>query len=242
MNNKMITPELQQAVTNYRLGNEATQLLAVTPLVVVASVSGAGKNTVINKVLQTGKFHYIVSHTTRIPRENDGIMEQNGREYWFVTPQEMLEKLHKGEMVEAQLIHNRQVSGTSIDELKKAQAEHKIPITEIEYKGVEEVKQYKMDVVAIFIVPPSFETWMQRLDKRGIRDQDELKARLQTAVQELEHVLNSDYYHFVINNDLNQAAKDLEQIVLGSETRADQEEAVSKVWHLLNDLKAHLSS
>src|SRR5690606_19428551 len=102
-------------------------------------------------------------HTTRNPRKNNGILERDGVEYWFKTESSMLKGLKNGEYLEAEIIHRQQVSGTSIDELKKADSASEVPIGEIEVNGAIKMSKYKNNILFIFLLPPNFDVWMDRL-------------------------------------------------------------------------------
>ena len=91
------------------------------------SVTAGGRNTIIDQLLKSGDFHYIISDTTRHKRANNGVMEQDGREYWFRSEDEILADLKAGNFLEAAIIHNQHVSGISIRELKKASKRVKQP-------------------------------------------------------------------------------------------------------------------
>src|SRR3546814_14273785 len=105
-----------------------------------------------------------VSDTSRKPRVNDGIPEQNGVEYWFRSEAEILNDLKAGKFLEAAIIHNQQVSGISIRELQRVGDEGKIAITDIEIVGVHNLIQAKPYATAFFVLPPIFEFLFKRFD------------------------------------------------------------------------------
>src|SRR6478752_4458581 len=92
---------LQTLVDDYRISTETVKLVRSTPILLLVGISGAGKDSIKHKLLDTGKYHHIVSHTTRLPRENGGVMEQDGTEYHFVSKQQVTEMLEHGDFVEA---------------------------------------------------------------------------------------------------------------------------------------------
>jgi len=202
MNQLQHINEFRDVLAHYRLSDEAKQVLSTLNLVVLVGPTASGKNTIIQELLKLGHYHYIVSDTTRQPRINDGVMEQNGREYWFKTEDEMLQALRDGQFLEAALIHNQQVSGTSIRELKIALDANKTALAEIEIVGAGKTYIAKPDTIMIFNVPPSFDTWMDRLRGRGQLPEAEMRRRLETSLEEYEAALTHDYYRFVINDDI----------------------------------------
>jgi guanylate kinase len=192
----------REVLAQYHLSEEAKRILADLNLVVLVGPTASGKNTIINELLKTGNYHYIVSDTTRQPRVNDGVPEQDGREYWFKSEEELLQALRDGLFLEAALIHEQQVSGTSIRELEVALKTNKTALAEIEIVGADKAHIAKPDSIIIFNVPPSFEVWMRRLTGRSQMPESEVRRRLETALSEYEAALMHDYYRFVINGDI----------------------------------------
>src|SRR5699024_8737685 len=133
--------------------DEAKALLARTRLVLLVGPSSSGRNTVINELLKTGKYHAIVSDTTRLPRVNNGIPEENGREYWFRAEADVLHDLQNGSFLEAAIIHKQQVSGISMRELAAAADEGKVAINEIEVVGADNIHAAKPDALFVFMLP-----------------------------------------------------------------------------------------
>lgn len=212
MNKLVHIDEFEEALTDYHLSKAALQTLSQTELVLLVAPTSSGRNTIIRELLQTGDYHYIVSDTTRKPRVNDGVMEQNGVEYWFRNEEEVLQDIKDGKYLEAAIIHKQQVSGISVRELQKAQSEEKIAITDAEIAGAENAHKYKADTVAIFVLPPSFNEWQRRLKHRGAMEPDEYRRRMESACKEFETALEHDYYHFVINDSVDQAVQAINEI------------------------------
>jgi guanylate kinase len=192
-------------------------------MVLLVGPTAAGRNTLINILSGTGRYHYIPSDTTRPPRVNNGIMEQNGREYWFKTEDDVLEGLQAGEYIEAALIHRQQVSGVNIHGLKLASTTGKIAITEIEPAGGAAYYAMKPNGLFIFLLPPNFDIWMQRLRGRGDMPEDELRRRLESARGEITTALTSDFYQFVINNEIHEAAMAVDELANGRAPDAEKQ-------------------
>jgi guanylate kinase len=207
--------EFQEALEGYHMSPRASASLTGLKLVLMLAATSTGRNTIIRHLVKGGNYHYIVSDTTRKPRVNDRIPEENGREYWFRSEEAVLEDLKTGEFLEAEIIHNQQVSGISIRELEKAKQEGKIAITDIDIKGMHNVVKAKADTVAIMLLPPSFEEWQNRLMRRGRMSPPEQARRLQTAYRVFEDGLRNDYYRFVIAENLEQSAGIIDAIVNG---------------------------
>jgi guanylate kinase len=196
--------DFREVLANYQLPDEVKKLLNEVKLVTISSSSAVGRSTITEELLKTGKYHYIVSDTTRSPRVNNGVIEKNGTEYWFKTEAEFLDGLKNNQYIEAAIIHNQQVSGVSISELIKARDGNKVALADIDIQGVERIKKAVGNIESIFILPPSFDEWMRRLDNRGHMSDEEKGKRLNSALIELKSVVNSGYT-LVINNNLSEA-------------------------------------
>jgi guanylate kinase len=182
--------------------------------VLFRSISGAGKGTIRKKLFESGDYINFISHTTRSPRENNGVMEQNGVEYYFISIETAIDMLQRGDFIEAKS-YSGNVYGTTTTELKKAKASGKIALNDVEIQGVAEYLKIAPSVKVIFIVPPSHEAWLARLVARyeGEINHDDLNRRLETAKQELQVALADTRFSFIINDDLGQAVQDVENIV-----------------------------
>jgi guanylate kinase len=233
--------EFQETLDKYQISPRASRVIDDLKLVLLIAPTSGGRNTIIRHLVQTGHYYYIVSDTTRPPRINDGLMEQNGKEYWFRTEEEFLADLRVGEYLEAELIHNQQVSGISIRELEAAKTKQKIAITDIELEGLHNVVQAKPDTIAIMILPPSFDEWQLRLAGRGRMRDDEQKRRFETAQKIFKDGLSQDYYHFVISENIEQSAAIIEAIVEGK-PNPHQGRAPGLIQHMEERLREKLGS
>jgi guanylate kinase len=215
--------EFEEALKNYRMNPAAKETLQKTPLVILNGPFATGRNTIIRQLVETGNYYFIVSDTTRPQRYNDGVLETNGVEYFFRTEAEMLSDVRRGEFLEAELIHNQQVSGQSIRELKKAHDQGKIAVSEIEILGVLETLRIKPDTVAILLLPPSFEEWLRRAQQRTVMSPQEQYNRLQTAVRIFKTALERDVFIFVVNDAVEQTVKTIDEIARLGVHHADTE-------------------
>jgi guanylate kinase len=204
--------EFKAVLNGYRPSKNSLELLQNIPFVLLVGPTAAGRNTLINLLSDTGRYHFIVSDTTRQPRTNNGAMEQNGVEYWFKTEEEFLKGLSEGLYLEAAIIHNQQVSGISIAELERAHQSGRIAIDEIEVDGAAHIYEYKPDGLFVFLLPPTFDIWMERLRGRGQMDEAELRRRLTSARDEITAALENDFYQFVINNEIHEAAVAVDEL------------------------------
>jgi len=176
-------------------------------LYVIAAPSGAGKSTLVKALLaQDDRLKLSVSHTTRSPRGQ----EQNGREYYFVSPAAFDAMVQADAFVEWAHVHSHRygTSRQAIEDQIRAGADI---VLEIDYQGAMQIKKLFPDAVTIFILPPSWEELRARLVKRGEDAAQVIALRLENATTEVAQAPNFD---FVIINDLfERALADLQLVV-----------------------------
>lgn len=232
--------EFQDLLTNYQMSAEAKQALARVPVVTLTAITATGRNTIIRELVATGKFYFVVSDTTRPQRKNDGVLEQDGAEYWFRSEQDVLAAVRRGDLIAPAIIHSEQVSGFNFRELLIADRAHKIAITEIEAQGTDEVlRQVPGSLVPIFVLPPSYEEWMRRWSARGQTSDADKQNRINSARQELVAALEKDYYHFLINDDLAKAVSGVQKIVAGQIDPAHEAAGRQVAQDILHEIEAH---
>lgn len=231
--------EIESLITNYQPVESTIQLVRDTKIALLAGISGAGKDTIKKRLLKLSEFRDIVSHTTRPPRINNGSIEQDGVDYHFINQKIAEEMLQNNEFIEAKFVHGT-VYGTSVAELKLAHNQNRVAITDVDVQGVEEYERLAPDSIAIFIVPPDYQTWIERLKKRYDTEEDfrtEWPKRRQSAISELAHALEVPYYHVIINDDLDRAVRVTEEIILrGDIFKRQDDEARLVARGLLNDI------
>ncbi len=243
MNELKHIDEFRRVLTDYHPSEAARQALKPVRLVMLVGPTSSGKNTIIGELLGIGTYHYVISDTTRKPRVNQGVQEQDGREYWFRNEAELLADLEAGRFLEAAIIHDQQVSGTSIRELVAADKEGKPALHEIEYVGAEIVHAVKPDAFFIFVIPPSFDEWMVRMRGRGELPPDETRRRLESATREITTALERDYYFFIVNDTYVHTARSVDDMVkAGKYDTAGDEQARIIARQLLADTQAYLNA
>lgn len=233
----------EQIVKNYQVSDHAKTVLASAPFVALSSVAGGGRNTVINYLVQQYNYGFIVSDTTRPPKFRDGKMEQDGINYYFRSEEDLLNDLKNGEFIEAEIIHNQQVSGTSIREVERIISTGKTPIHDYEFGGTNAVARAKPDAAIIGVLPPNYDEWMRRLQGRETMDSGELHNRLVTAEKVLENMLSKPYFAFVINDTVEECAKAIDQIVRHpGDVSADTATARAIATDLLERVRAAIAT
>lgn len=200
---------LHAAVTAYQMPQSAQQLALSSNLLLLCGVTAAGKNTIANYLIAHDNFETVVSHTTRQPRANHGIMEQSGKEYWFVTPEEMLGLAEDMAFLEVKAVHGETCYGTSISSVQKAVVDGKRPVMEIDVQGALELSQAVPHLRPVFILPPSYDVWMERLGTRGSISDGDKDRRLQSARMEIETALNHPAFVLLVNHEVELTAAEL---------------------------------
>ncbi len=210
--------ELDQLIARYQISEDAIKTIQTTPIVLLVGITAAGKDTIQNKVLESDEYHKIITHTTRPPRTNSGVLEQDGDDYHFVTTGRMHEMLVNDEFIEVNRFGDNYY-GTSVGEFEVAKQEGKIALGDIDVNGIASFKAIsEKNIIPIFIVPPDYVTWRQRLDGRYGSAEElarELPKRLMAAQYELEHALAVPYFHFMINDELERAVRVTDEIAHG---------------------------
>jgi guanylate kinase len=227
---KSIDESLVLKLASYTPAKLTADLVKSTPILLLVGPTGAGKDAIKAKLLKTGRYHHIISHTTRSPRINHGVIEKDGREYHFIDKAEAGKMLAEKTMIEAK-IYSGNLYGTSLSEINQAHEESKIAMTDIEVQGVAEYKTLDPKVMAVFILPPDFKTWQDRLSRRygDVVDAADSRLRLQTALSELEQLLNTDYYIPVINDNLEKTFNNIQAIASGGTLAVDEVKKSRKV-------------
>ncbi len=172
---------------------------------IVSSPTGAGKTTLCNIIQkERNDIERVITHTTRKPREG----EIDGLDYYFVSTKTFKDMIKNGEFVEYALVHNNYY-GTSKKALNNVMEKGKHPILAIDVQGARNVMNWIDRVVSIFILPPSFDGWLSRLEKD--KNRDNLHIRLNTAIKEFNEIENFDYC--IINDDLSESVENLKKII-----------------------------
>lgn len=193
----------QTVVNNYTAPNSAKRLIASMCVALVVGIVAAGKDSVMQILLKNSEYARIVTTVTRPPR----LGEIQDVSYHFIDNQTATQNLLQHKYFEAKLVHGR-VYGTTIAELEKIAAQHKIALADVDVQGVDEYHAAdQAQLVAVFLIPPDFTIWQERWLARGVTDANEKRVRMQSAVHELEHALSVTYYKFVVNDDLTRAAQ-----------------------------------
>ncbi len=183
---------------------------------VITAPSGTGKTTLLKQLMAAEpRLRFSISFTTRDPRAG----EVDGRDYFFVSPEEFARLKHSGALAEW-VEQFGYAYGTSRQWVEAALAEGRDVVFDIEPRGAKALKEVFPQGTFIFILPPSWEQLERRLQLRGKMDEAEMHRRLEQGRLEVQEVHWYDY--LVINDDLNTALNQLRSIVTASRCRTSQ--------------------
>jgi len=186
-------------------------------LYIVSAPSGAGKTSLVAALLAADqRVRKSVSYTTRVPRPG----EIDGRHYHF-TSMEQFEKLQAaGDLLESAVVHGNRY-GTSKRWVEEQLAGDSDIVLEIDWQGAAQVRRLMPSAIAVFVLPPSFEALLQRLNSRAQDSPEVIATRLANAREEIAHVHDFDYV--IINVDFRTAAAELQDIVRTERLRTAQQ-------------------
>jgi len=180
-------------------------------MLVFSAPSGSGKSTIVNWLMQEHKelnLYFSVSCTSRAPRGT----EQNGVEYFFLTPEEFRQKIENDEFLEYEEVYEDRFYGTL-----KAQVERQLEagqnvVFDVDVKGGVNIKKFYGDrAMSLFIQPPSVAELRRRLEGRGTDTPEAIENRLAKA--EYEMTFAPQFDHIVVNDDLEEAKQQTLQLV-----------------------------
>ena len=167
--------------------------------VILSAPSGGGKTTIARTLLaRRADLGYSVSCTTRTPRAG----EQEGRDYYFLTRRDFIDRQERGEFAESAEVHGN-LYGTLQAEVDRVLLSGRHVIMDIDVQGALQFRRAFPQSVSVFVLPPSGEVLLHRLRDRDTESGAQVVARLQSALQELQAV--DEYQYVVVNDDLEEA-------------------------------------
>lgn len=184
-------------------------------LYVISGPSGTGKGTICTEILKDINNEFSVSMTTREAREG----ETHGKEYYFVSHEEFLDNIEKGNFLEYATVFDNYY-GTPKDMVLKRLEKGRNIILDIDVQGGLNVKAAMPDAVLIFLLPPSLAALRERLEKRGTETPDKIEKRLSKAVNEIRFIGEYDYY--VVNDIREEAVQEVRSIMTAESLRVPE--------------------
>tara|TARA_B100000242_G_scaffold288381_1_gene256518 strand:+ start:26 stop:646 length:621 start_codon:yes stop_codon:yes gene_type:complete len=175
--------------------------------IVLSSPSGAGKTSISKMLLTKDKLLSLsISCTTRPKR----LGEKNRKDYFFLSNDQFNKLLKKNKFIEFASVFGYKY-GTLKETVNNFFLKKKDVLFDIDWQGYQQLKQSNMDVVGIFILPPSKKELIKRLKVRGRDTQDEMKKRMNLVQNEISHFPEYDYV--VINQDLKKCVNKIKNII-----------------------------
>ena len=164
-------------------------------LVIISAPSGAGKDTVIDRLLtKVPDAVLYVTATSRKPRPG----ETHGKDYFFYEPEKFREEIEAGNFLEWSMVHG-DFKGVRRDALADTLQEHRVVIVKPEPQGMRKIKALLPEALTIFFMPPSVDSLRRRLLARGTETTEQLELRLRNA--EIEMAAAPEYDYVVVNED-----------------------------------------
>ena len=180
-------------------------------MLIVSAPSGSGKSTIVQWLMQEHpelNLYFSISCTSRAPRGT----EQNGVEYFFLTPEEFRDKIAKNEFLEYEEVYENRFYGTLKQQVERQREAGQNVVFDVDVKGGVNIKKYYGDeALSLFIQPPSVEELHRRLEGRGTDTPEAIAQRLAKAEYELTFAPQFD--RIIVNVNLEAAKQEALQVV-----------------------------
>ena len=193
-------------------------------MLVISSPSGAGKTTLTRRLLaEDDEIVMSVSATTREPRPG----EEHGKDYYFVSHERFKEMIEQDELLEHAVVFENRY-GTPRGPVMTALGEGRDVIFDIDWQGAQQLDSSTraIDLVRIFILPPSVKALEDRLKKRGQDTEDTIKKRMAQAEAEISHWAEYDYV--LVNDDLDETFDSLKSIIRAERLHRERRPGLSE--------------
>lgn len=180
-------------------------------MLIVSAPSGSGKSTIVNWLMKEHpelKLYFSISCTSRAPRGT----EQNGVEYFFLTPEEFRQRIENNEFLEYEEVYENRFYGTLKQQVENQRNQGQNVVFDVDVKGGVNIKKYYGDeALSLFIQPPTVEELRKRLVGRATDTQEAIEERLAKAEYELTFA--SQFDRIIVNDDLETAKQEALQVV-----------------------------
>lgn len=175
-------------------------------MLIVSAPSGSGKSTIVNWLMKEHselKLYFSISCTSRAPRGT----EQNGVEYFFISPEEFRDKIANDEFLEYEEVYHDRFYGTLKQQVERQREAGQNVVFDVDVKGGINIKKYYGDeALSLFIQPPSVEELRKRLEGRATDTPEAIQERLDKAAYELTFAPQFD--KVIVNDDLETAKQE----------------------------------
>ena len=191
------------------MSSELIETKVIGPVIIITAPSGSGKTTLVKHLLsQFTSLNFSISATTRTKRP----MEEEGKDYHFVTTDKFLSFREQGLLVEWEEVYPNQFYGTLYSELTKIWKRGNIVLFDVDVKGALALKsKFNTDALSIFIKTPSLDILRERLKKRLTETEESLEKRISKAEQEISYAHSFDIV--LVNDVLEDAQQQIVNII-----------------------------
>ena len=181
-------------------------------MLIVSAPSGSGKSTIVQWLMKEHpelKLYFSISCTSRAPRGT----EQNGVEYFFISPEEFRDRIAKNEFLEYEEVYHDRFYGTLKQQVERQREQGQNVVFDVDVKGGVNIKKhYGDEALSLFIQPPSVTELRKRLEGRGTDSAEAIEERLAKA--EYEMTFASQFDHVIVNDDLQAAKQETLSVVM----------------------------
>ncbi|EKB50056.1 guanylate kinase [Cecembia lonarensis] len=178
--------------------------------IIFSAPSGSGKTTIVKHLL--GKFPNLGFSISASTRDKRGRTEQNGKDYYFLSPEEFKQKIDENEFIEWEEVYEGNFYGTLKEEIQRLWDNGKHVIFDVDVKGGLNLKRYFGDkALAIFVKVPSMEVLQERLKDRGTESEESLSRRLYKA--KFEMTFADKFDAVIVNDNIQHSFEEAEQMV-----------------------------
>ena len=189
--------------------------------IIISGTTCAGKGTVIEKLLAKDKnLALSISYTSRAKRDG----EVDGVDYHFISRDEFEKRIQKGEFLEYAKVRYGEYFGTAKKDVQKLLETGKDVILEIDVQGAQQIKEMFPETILIFIMAPSMNEVKRRIKARGKETKEQILDRFITAYREINEI--PKYNYVVVNDNLDEAVKKVEAILISEKCRVDRIEEI----------------
>lgn len=198
-------------------------------LIVLSGPSGSGKATLLRYVTKHTDIRRVVTYTTRRPRPG----EIDGRDYHFVSKEEFDRMYRDGDLIEAEQVYGDFSYGSPKDIFGGTPSD---VIMELDTKGAENYRKFHPNIITIFILPPSIEELVRRIESR--HSEVNLKERLHAAGEQLEVAHNYDF--IIVNDDVERAGAELLRIIESGSSEVSRDDMLQLSRQLIESAHRNL--
>ena len=181
-------------------------------MLIVSAPSGSGKSTIVQWLMKEHpelRLYFSISCTSRAPRGT----EQNGVEYFFISPEEFRDRIAKNEFLEYEEVYHDRFYGTLKQQVERQREQGQNVVFDVDVKGGVNIKKhYGNEALSLFIQPPSVAELRKRLEGRGTDSAEAIEERLAKA--EYEMTFASQFDHVIVNDDLQAAKQETLSVVM----------------------------